>query len=120
METDYYFNEWAFLAQTDPAAFERRRRQYLDDFIRNSGRHRRRLEALQAIIDAERRPEVPLQQTILMLSNLMCESLNELQAAVSGLADEVEKLDTLLADELSALPPPPRATVRPARRQANG
>jgi hypothetical protein len=120
MGTDYHFNEWAFLAQADPAAFERRRRQYLDDFIRGSGRHRRRLEALQAAIDAERRPDVPLQQTILMLSSLMCESLNELQAAVSSLADEVGQLDKKLADQLPALPLAHSAIAGPARRQANG
>lgn len=120
MEWDYYFNEWAFLAKADPEAFERRRKQYIDDFLRRTGRHRRRLEALQASIDAERRPEVPPQQTVLALSRMMCASLDELHAAMTGLSADLRQLNRLVDAELVANDAPVAAIVAPRQRQRGG
>lgn len=114
MELDYYFNEWAFLAQADPEAFERRRKQYIGEFLRRSGRHRRRLEALQARIDAERRPGVPPQQTVLALSRLMCASLDELHAAMTGLSADLKQLNRLMDAESATAAP--TAAVGSAQR----
>lgn len=50
------FDEWAALAQTDPAAFEARRSSLIEDFIQNSPNHlQRRLRGLQFRVDMERR-----------------------------------------------------------------
>ncbi len=50
------FDEWAALAQTDPAAFEERRSSLIEDFIQNSPNHlQRRLRGLQFRVDMERR-----------------------------------------------------------------
>ncbi len=50
------FDEWASLAQTDPAAFEERRSCLIEDFIQNSPNHlQRRLRGLQFRVDMERR-----------------------------------------------------------------
>jgi len=39
-ETDFFFEEWAFLARIDPEAFERRRRKVINEFLSTSGRKR--------------------------------------------------------------------------------
>ncbi len=50
------FDEWVALAQTDPAAFEARRSNLIEDFIQNSPNHmQRRLRGLQFRVDMERR-----------------------------------------------------------------
>lgn len=120
MEWDYYFNEWAFLAQADPEAFERRRKQYIDAFLRRTGRHRRRLEALQASIDAERRHEVSPQQTVLALSRMMCASLDELHAAMTGLSADLRQLNRLMDAELAANEAVVASIAAPRQRQRGG
>lgn len=50
------FDEWASLAQNDPAAFEERRSCVIENFIQNSPCHlQRRLRGLQFRVDMERR-----------------------------------------------------------------
>ncbi len=68
------FDEWMNLAKTDPAAFDARRKQVIDDLIENAPEHiRQRLKSFQWRIDMERaRCENPLQACI-KLSNMMWE-----------------------------------------------
>ncbi|GBG13332.1 3-hydroxylacyl-ACP dehydratase [Novimethylophilus kurashikiensis] len=95
MDLDFNFNEWAFLAQTNPEGFERYREQYLMQFLRTTGRHRARLEALQASIDVERELAESPEEALLYISQRMCTSL-------SRLGDEVLELKALLPQAMMA------------------
>ena len=53
MDADHlYFNEWVFMAETDPEVFERRREECINEWLSKTGKHRPCLEALQSRIDA--------------------------------------------------------------------
>jgi hypothetical protein len=95
MDLDFNFNEWAFLAQTNPEGFERYREQYLVQFLRTTGKHRSRLEALQASIDVERELAESPEEALLYISQRMCTSL-------SRLGDEVQELKALLPHAMMA------------------
>lgn len=107
MESDYHFSEWAFLAQTDPAAFERRRRACIEQFLRESGHRRPRLEALQATIDAECELAGNPREAMLAVSRMMCHSLAELHVAMATLSKEFK----VLRQAAAAVPPPAKPTV---------
>ncbi len=96
MNLEFHFNEWAFLAQTNPEGFERYRAKYIDQFLRQSGRHRRRLEALQSRIDAERELAPTPEAALASISYKMCQSL-------TMLGDEMQILRQLLP-EVAACP----------------
>lgn len=93
MDLDFNFNEWAFLAKTNPEGFERYRAQYIDQFLRSSGKHRRRLEALQSVIDVEREQAPTPEDALFKITQRMCQSL-------SHLGEEMEELKTLLPPDL--------------------
>jgi len=95
MDLDYHFSEWAFLAQTDPAAFERRRRAYIEQFLRSSGHRRPYLEALQATIDAECQLAGNPREAMLAVCRMMCNSLTELHIAMTTLSGEFKTLRRL-------------------------
>ena len=97
MDLDYHFSEWAFLAQTDPAAFERRRRAYIEQFLRTSGHRRPYLEALQATIDAECELAGSPREAMLAVCRMMCHSLAELHVAMTTLSGEFKTLRRLAA-----------------------
>lgn len=101
MNLDFNFNEWVFLAQTNPEGFERYRSQYIDQFLSQSGRHRRRLEALQSRIDVERELAPTPEAALAAISCRMCQSL-------SRLGDEIKSLRMLLP------PPPSSCSAGPA------
>lgn len=115
MEPDYHFSEWAFLAQTDPAAFERRRRACIEQFLRQSGHRRPRLEALQATIDAECELAGNPRDAMLAVSRMMCNSLAELHVAMATLSREFKNLRRL-AEAPPAVPTRARAPVFVFRR----
>lgn len=71
---EFDFDEWMNLAKTDPAAFDARRKQVIDDLIAHAPEHlRQRLKSFQWRIDMERaRCENPMQACI-KLSNMMWE-----------------------------------------------
>jgi hypothetical protein len=108
MDLDFNFNEWAFLAQTNPEGFERCREQYIGQFIRASGRHRRRLEALQSRIDVERELAPSPEAALAMISGQMCASLSQL-------VTEMQDLKTLLPAPSASCPA--RAGKRRSVRQ---
>jgi len=89
MDLDFNFNEWAFMAQTNPEGFERYREQFIGQFISTTGRHRSRLEALQACIDVERELAPTPEDALLVITHKMCQSLETL-------GSEVQELKSLL------------------------
>lgn len=95
MDADYHFSEWAFLAKTDPDAFERRRRARIEQFLGQTGRSRARLEALQATIDAECEMAANPREAMLAVSRMMCNSLAELHLAMTTLSGEFRSLRRL-------------------------
>jgi len=95
MDLDFNFNEWVFLAQTNPEGFERYREQYIGQFLRTTGCHRQRLEALQACIDVERELAPTPEDALLVITHKMCQSL-------AHLGTEVKELKALLPDAVIA------------------
>ena len=95
MKSDFHFHEWAFLAQVDPQAFERRRSQLLDEFVRASGPHRPQLEALQRQIDQLRRAAANPDEAVVSICGLMCESFQVLMEEIVCLRSGLEKLELL-------------------------
>lgn len=71
-DSGFDFDEWMNLAKTDPAAFDARRQQMIDQLIAQAPAHiRQRLTSFQWRIDMERaRCDNPLQAAI-KLSNMM-------------------------------------------------
>ncbi|MDD5248927.1 MAG: DUF3135 domain-containing protein [Rhodocyclaceae bacterium] len=92
MNLDFYFNEWAFLAKTDPAVFERRREQTIAEFLSQAGIHRQRLELLQSQVDRAREVAATPQQAVVAISGLMCESLAELAGEMASLTADLKNL----------------------------
>lgn len=83
---DFDWETWSELAQTDPVAFEERRKQTIDAFIARAPEARRaRLLALQCRIDLERRRSSSALGACIRLSNMMWESYGELQDALNAL-----------------------------------
>jgi Protein of unknown function (DUF3135) len=69
---DFDFDEWVCLAQTDPEAFERRRRALIDELIVSAPeRLRQRLHGLQFQIDMERRRSRTPYASCLRVSRMM-------------------------------------------------
>lgn len=94
-EQDFHFSEWCFLARIDPDAFERRRVRLIEDFLSRSGRHRSRLENLQAAIDREREEAGSAREVLLMLSRKMCGSLWLLEEELKELSDDLHRLNRI-------------------------
>ena len=84
------FDEWSSLAKTDPAAFEARRSDLIEDFIQNSPNHLRpRLRGLQFQIDMERRRSRSPMGACVRLSRMMWHALlgeGGLRDALNGIA----------------------------------
>lgn len=122
----FHFNEWCFLAQVDPAAFERRRALAISDFLERSGRHRPRLESLQAVIDTEREQATTPTAAMLMISSKLQGSLCLLEEELKELSEDLNKLTRLSIAHRALLPgrrwspsiSRPRQYVRPLRRGA--
>lgn len=70
------FDEWASLAQSDPAAFEERRSCLIEDYIQNSPYHlQRRLRGLQFRVDMERRRARTPMGACVRISRMMWDAL---------------------------------------------
>ena len=96
------FNAWSELAARDPEAFERRRSEVIEDFIRRAPEDRQeRLRRLQWRIDRTRERAGNPVAACVRLSQMMWDSL----AGDGGLLEAL--------DELRGVPRPPR---RPPRR----
>jgi len=90
METDFDFHEWACLAKTDPEAFEQLRAKCIDQFICASGKHKRRLEGLQFKIDAKRKLSHTADKALVVISQMMVKSLNELGDELKSLSHDAK------------------------------
>ena len=83
------FDEWASLAQTDPAAFEQRRSCLIEDFIQNSPNHlQRRLRGLQFQVDMERRRARTPMGACVRISSMMWDAF----LGEGGLRDSLNSL----------------------------
>jgi hypothetical protein len=94
-DNDFNFDDWARLAQTDPAAFEGRRQAWVEGLIAQApDALRLRLRGLQFQIDMERRRARTPMGSCLRLSSLMWQTfagengfqaqLNDLVAQLNG------------------------------------
>ena len=82
------FEQWSTLASEDPAGFERRRREMIDELIgAASQRCRQRLRGLQWRIDQVRDHSPNPMAACISLSNMMWESF----AGEEGLADTLNR-----------------------------
>lgn len=83
----FNFQEWAELAQRDPAAFELRRRQTIERFLNAaSPKQRRRGAVLQREIDAARKQAGDPRKSLLILARMMCQELSFLGEGLLGLS----------------------------------
>lgn len=83
----FNFQEWAELAQRDPAAFEVRRRQAIERFLNAiSPGQRRRCTLLQREIDAARRQADDPRKSLLALAQMMCQELSFLGEGLRSLS----------------------------------
>ncbi|MFA7268649.1 MAG: DUF3135 domain-containing protein [Sterolibacterium sp.] len=98
MNANFHFQEWVFLAQVDEQAFERRRKQLIDDFLRNSGTHRAQLEVLQRKIDQQRSMAGSPEEVFVAISSLMCDSFCRLISEISGLKTDINRLRSLTSN----------------------
>src|SRR5690348_3408689 len=95
MDLDFNFNEWAFLAKTNPEGFERYREQYIVQFLSTTGMHRPRLEALQSCIDVERELAPTPEDALIAITSKMCQSLSHLGREVQELKSLLPPITTL-------------------------
>ena len=86
---DFSFEEWAALARLDPQAFERRRREVIDEFLRSSGSQRASGEALQREIDAVRKQAGTPQDALLAISGMLHAQLSFLGEELCALREDL-------------------------------
>jgi hypothetical protein len=109
--TEFDFDEWSALAKADPAAFEQKRLDLIEEFLASLPLHdQKRLRGLQFRIDMERRRARTPMAACLKLSAMMWDSL-------MGSRGLKNALDSLLGTALSpALQPAP---AQPSVRNAH-
>lgn len=101
------FEEWAALVQSDPDAFEARRAEAIEAFIRSAPPHRQeRLRRLQWRIDQVRRTSKTPLAACLRISRLMWDSVH----GRGGLRETLERLGATLGGA-AAVPPPKDAQI---------
>ena len=115
MDMDFHFHEWAFLSRVDANAFERRRQDLIEDFLRRSGRHRANLESLQREIDVRRATAGNPQEAVAAIAGMMCHSFSHLITELGGLRNELRRLQEvrqpLLGKAVADAPAPAIASV---------
>lgn len=120
INTDFHFQEWAFLAKVDPEAFEIRRRKVVEQFLQNSSERQRTVgRRLQREIDANRNliddPQVALAAISRMLwqqVSFLCDGLNDLsdcmkrleKASIPALTVSAVSLSSAAMDQDTASP----------------
>lgn len=86
------FDEWANLYESDPAAFERKRKEVLEEEILKAPiENRAMLRLIQLECDAARQALDPMQATI-AISEMMIHKLNQLKAPITALREIVEDI----------------------------
>lgn len=92
-EANFNFEEWALLAKVNPEAFELRRREIIDMFLRESPERQRRFGGiLQREIDAERQRAGDPQKAFLAVAKMMCQQLAFLGEELHNLSGAMKKL----------------------------
>lgn len=88
----FNFDEWAELYKTDPAQFELKRKQLLEETILSAPvAHRARLRLIQVECDAIHNTHTPLAGTV-EISRLMSAKLGELKTSLTHLRARCEDL----------------------------
>lgn len=83
--TEFSFDEWARLYKTDPAEFDRKRKEFLDlEISKAPEKYRDILRVLQTECNAIRKVNTPLDATI-EISAMMEERLSRLKAPLTQL-----------------------------------
>ncbi|MFC1748632.1 DUF3135 domain-containing protein [Pseudomonadota bacterium] len=94
----FAFDDWKDLAETNPQAFEQKRRDFIDSFIsKASSRHRNRLEGLQWRIDIERRRSSTPLSACVRISSMMLDSVYGDAGLVSALKGDLREDDSSVA-----------------------
>jgi len=83
---DFNIDDWIALGQSDPAAFEEKKLQYIANLINSAPNERikRILQGLQFKIDAVKSTTKNQYDCLIKLSNMMFESVAKLQLALNG------------------------------------
>ena len=86
----FVFDEWKTLAETNPQAFEQKRKDIINSLISGaSSRHRNKLEGLQWRIDMERRRSSSPLSACVRISSMMLDSVYGDSGLVSALRGDV-------------------------------
>lgn len=88
-ETEFVFEQWAFLAKIDPEAFESRRRKFLEAFIASSGRNELSGKRLQREIDHVRAHATTPEAALKSITGMMCNQLLFLGEELESLKDQL-------------------------------
>ena len=89
---DFKFDEWAALAESDPAAFERKRKEVLDaEILKAPVASRNNLRMLQMECDAIRKSMDPMEASAAMLGMAQA-SLQKLKTPLTQLRAECEDI----------------------------
>lgn len=93
--TEFSFDEWARLYETDPEAFERKRADLLEEVIRSAPvEHRAKLRMLQIECDGIRQAMDPMEATIEM-TRMATAKLQELKTPLTQLRAVCEDIVNL-------------------------
>ncbi|MBS4097186.1 MAG: DUF3135 domain-containing protein [Sulfuricella sp.] len=82
------FDAWVKLARSDPAAFDRRRQEYLEGIIEKSRGDKARLRGMQWRIDMERRKDGTPLKTCLWISEMMWDSFHDLDTELHRIGQD--------------------------------
>ncbi len=86
-EAGFDFDEWMLLHARDPQAFERRRREWVEQIIESAPvEHRRRLRGLMFQVDMERRRAANPMDSCMRISALMWDKFGDLKSHLNAMA----------------------------------
>ncbi len=86
------FDEWAKLYETDPEAFERKRKEVLEaEIMKAPVENRAMLRILQLECDAAHKTMDPMEATV-AISEMMIHKLNQLKAPLTALREIAEDI----------------------------
>ncbi len=90
---NFNFDEWAELYRTDPEAYERRRSEYLNEYIMNAPvENRNDLRMLQLEVDTIRNMYPP-DEALKIIMEMLVERLKTLKTTLTQARQYLEDLD---------------------------
>lgn len=90
--SDFDFDEWAKLYETDPEAFERKRKELLEQTIMKAPvENRAMLRIIQMECDSIHQTMDPMEATV-AISEMMIKKLNQLKAPLTALREIAEDI----------------------------